>query len=228
VGCFPANAVVRSSEGSSLLLSNVALGDSLQTVAADGTLGARPVHFWGHKDAAAVSMFFSVETASGHTLTLTGDHLLPVATTPTTPWEGRTFKRAQNIVVGDHIWVMKRGNISVTSVQQTTKHVGEGLYNPYTEHGTTVVNDVVVSDHSQWVLDGFIGDDYVWLAPILYAPLLQTVLAKVYSATPQLIEAISECFHATAAAGTSFSDAVCALQAIGRQTRLYLSEVLMY
>jgi hypothetical protein len=73
---------------------------------------------------------------------------------------------------------------------------------------------VVASDHSAWLLDGFIADRLAWLSPILYAPLLQTTLSTAYTWAPKLVEAVSECFYVTEAAGTSLEDSWCAVRKV--------------
>ena len=84
-----------------------------------------------------------------------------------------------------------------------SKYTAQGLFNPYSEDGATLVNNIVTSDHSSWVLDFFVSDDNAHILPTLYSPLLQTALAYLYAAAPTLVESISECFYSSQAAGNS-------------------------
>jgi len=212
-GCFSADSTVRSAAGTPQPLLSLSLGDSVSTVTPEGRIETNQVHFFGHKDPSSLTVFFRVATASGHALSLTGDHLLPTALSPDTLWRDRTFKRARTVGPGDYIWVVQPGGaVALSAVQRVHSHMAVGLFNPYTESGATIVDDVVTSDHSAWLLDPLISDKYAWLAPILYAPLLQTGLAAVYKVSPGLVKAISECFYVTAAAGTSVADSLCAVQ----------------
>ena len=116
---------------------------------------------------------------------MTGDHLVPTAPNPFTPWDQRIFKRAYNVDSSDFVWVLledsANGTIGLSQIARTSAFKSQGLYNPYSENGHTIVNNVVASDHSAWVLDPLISDTNAHIAPVLYAPLLQNLLSKVCS-----------------------------------------------
>ena len=141
------------------------------------------VEMWPCQDSASTSVFYTLRTESGHALSLTGDHLVPTAPNSSTQWGQRIFKRAYNVDSSDLIWVLlednANGTIVLSRVVRSSAFKSRGLYNPYSENGHTIVNNVVASDHSGWMLDGFISDENAHIAPALYAPLLQNLLSKV-------------------------------------------------
>ena len=85
----------------------------------------------------------------------------------------------------DFVWVLledsANGTIGLSQIARTSAFKSQGLYNPYSENGHTIVNNVVASDHSAWVLDSLISDKNAHIAAALYAPLLQNLLSKVCS-----------------------------------------------
>jgi len=213
-GCFPADAIV-SVNNKGLPLSSLQLGMDVSTVSASGKIESTPVHFFGHKDHGALASFTRLVTHSGHSLSLTSDHLLPVAPAPGTPWANRIFKRSSSVKEGDYVWVNHEGSLELSEITGISSYTSRGLFNPYSKNGATLVNDVVASDHSAWILDPFISDINAQYAPAIYAPLLQTTLAYLYATAPTFVEAISECFYISEAAGTAWEDFVCAVSTTG-------------
>jgi len=217
-GCFPAHSTVLS-HGQPVLISSLQLGSPVLSVAADGSLHETSVHFFGHKDSASISLFYTLHTESGHALSLTGDHLVPTAPDPFTPWDQRIFKRAHTVGSSDFVWVLleggANGTIGLSQIARTSAFRSQGLYNPYSENGHTIVNNVVASDHSAWVLDSLISDKNAHIAAALYAPLLQNLLSKAYRVAPELVESINECYYVAKSAGASMQDAVCTIRKMG-------------
>nr|PNR26589.1 hypothetical protein PHYPA_030070 [Physcomitrium patens] len=73
------------------------------------------------------------------------------------PWSEITYKRAQDVRVGDMMWAQASTHAAelspylVTDISTVEK---QGLYNPFTLGGTIIVNGVAASAHSEWFLDG--------------------------------------------------------------------------
>lgn len=95
-----------------------------------------------------------------------GGHYIPVSPSgPHEPWSSAVMKRAQDIKVGDWLWVHDAFTNETISGQVgfdllvLSRVVGisikpkRGLYNPYTLSGTIIVNGVVASAYSDWFLD---------------------------------------------------------------------------
>ena len=120
------------------------LGDAVL----DGTGGASPVYFFSHADAAVAARFVRLElAASGDVLTLSPDHYVPVDGVPT---------YAKDVRVGDAVARWTGAGFEADVVAGATNVVAEGLYNPYTLSGTIVVDGVLASCHSSWILDGLV------------------------------------------------------------------------
>jgi len=231
-GCFPASSLVHAG-ASWKPISSLELGANMSTIRADGLIEPQPVHFFGHKDAITHSVFFQVSTESGHSISLTGDHLLPIATDNSTLWHGRTFKRAQTVAVGEYLWVSaSNGTLRLSKVSSISTFVGQGMYNPYSLNGATLVDGVAASDHSHWIFDFLISDNNANILPALYGPLLQKGLSRLYKAAPMLVESINKCYYVTAAAGTSMEDGICTLNKVAiwvkGATSEFLSRALSY
>ena len=151
--CFPADATV-SLAGASKPMRDLQLGDAVL----DGAGGFSPVYFFSHADAAVAAPFVRLELAtSGATLTLSPDHYVDVRGAPV---------YAKDVRVGDALARWTGARFEADVVANATNVVAEGLYNPYTLSGTIVVDGVLASCHSSWILDGLV-------APRVAAPAYQ-------------------------------------------------------
>lgn len=104
-------------------------------------------------------------------------------------------------------------------------HLARGLFNPYSVNGATIVDDVVTSDHSAWILDPVIPDSHAGVTAELYGPLLQTVLGALYSWDPGLVRSISECYYANKEVGTSTEDVACTAKKLWAWTTVAVATV---
>lgn len=66
------------------------------------------------------------------------------------------MKHAKDVLTGDTIWVMRSILAEAYTVSQVETVSKQGLWAPYTRQGTIVVNGVVASVHSEWILDGLL------------------------------------------------------------------------
>ena len=64
---------------------------------------------------------------------------------------------AKDVAVGDALGYVDGGAAKSGAVVSTTRVLKRGLYNPYTLSGTIVVDGVVASCHSSWILDGLLS-----------------------------------------------------------------------
>ena len=89
---------------------------------------------------------------------------------------GKTYKRAEDVVEGDKMWVAGEFAGALFVVAEISKVTKQGLYNPYTMGGNIVVNGVVASAHSDWFLDDlFQSLNLVHLLPAVYQAVLTPV-----------------------------------------------------
>ena len=138
-----------------------------------------PVYFFGHADPHATATFVALRLAGGAVLTLSPTHYVPVGA-------ARREVYAIDVVLGDVLWVVDdaaaaRGEIAaddggddggdygvsprrarpalrpaaVVAVELVERR---GLFNPYVAGGGAIVVDgVLASCHSEWVLDAPLG-----------------------------------------------------------------------
>ena len=105
--------------------------------------------------------------ADGSALTLSPDHFVPAVPAGRAPaWRNHAMMRAREVQRGMHLFVAAApaaggaaaagaAAAAVGSAVVGVEVVEErGLYNPYTLGGMVVVDSVVASSHSAWVLDG--------------------------------------------------------------------------
>ena len=161
-GCFPGAATVRLQGGAKKAVSALKVGDKVLAVGADGALAYEDVYFFGHRDGASEAEFVRLELKGGASLELTPDHFVPVL--PAGASGGGGFKRARmayarDVKAGDLLLVApRRGDAGAAPEAAAVARVRsvrrKGLFNPYTMGGAIVVDGVVASAHSGWLIDG--------------------------------------------------------------------------
>lgn len=66
------------------------------------------------------------------------------------------MKQARAVVPGDTVWAVQSSKATAYRVVRVEAVSKQGLWAPYTRHGTIVVNGVVASVHSDWILDSLL------------------------------------------------------------------------
>lgn len=89
---------------------------------------------------------------STRSIEITGKHFLPTSSSGES-WSGRVQTRAEDVRVGDFVWVEEGRELEAWRV--VSKHTvrQQGLWAPYTASGTIIVGGVAASVHSDWYLD---------------------------------------------------------------------------
>lgn len=159
--CFPGDVSVMLADGSQIAMHKLRVGDFVRV--SEGQ-SAR-VYGFSHWDPTASAHFITLRTESGHTLTATLDHYIPVITQSSRGQQ--VMSRMRHIVPGDHITLLlpRSGSRSspaevtldaedtsgvrysrskVVAVEQRYRR-GAGLFNPQTSHGSLVVNRVLAT-----------------------------------------------------------------------------------
>jgi hypothetical protein len=161
-GCFPGSATVVVEGKGRVALRDVGVGDRVLSVSRDGKRASfEDVYFFAHKLAApAASEFVRLETDGGASLELTLKHLIPVLAgkgeEEEAPLPAATYKRAQDVRAGDRVLLLSSETTPTVAHITATSSVSraDGLYAPLTTGGGHVVVDgVVASVHSDWILD---------------------------------------------------------------------------
>jgi len=139
---------------------DVVVGDRLQVVEANGSLGYEDVYLLTHKDATIASRYLEIGLASGQSLTLSPRHFIPVAPGGQGSWESHVLKGADEVKAGDVVWhAQADGTMAPAEVTTVSSRTEVGAFNPLTLSGTIVVDGVVASAHSNWFLDGIVAAD---------------------------------------------------------------------
>jgi len=155
--CFPADASVETTSGLKLM-SDLRVGDRVRSVDGAGKPIFDDVYFFGHADKSQSNVFVSLQlSGSDASLQLSQKHFLPTCPKQGEPcdWSDHMHAYAQEIQAGDYVWIATDGETKLRSVLSTSLVMKDGLYNPYTLSGKIVVNGVIASAHSDWVLDAW-------------------------------------------------------------------------
>ena len=162
--------------GQTRAMFELAVGDRVLAVdPATGQHSYQDVYFFGHQEAATIATFVRLSLADGSTLTLTADHFVSaVPAGRAASWQNHVMMRAKDIRRGMHLFVAAAhwqqrdpataaggeaagnggdGTPPAAAVLNVELVEERGLYNPYTLGGMIVVDGVIASSHSAWVMD---------------------------------------------------------------------------
>jgi len=170
--CFPGDAMVSTPKGSKMM-RDLRVGDAVLTMDADGRTVYEDVYMFGHAQSSVNERFvqFGFGTEEPLKLEISEDHFLPTCAVQSQPcaWEERVHKYARHVQTGDYVWAAPDSNQpNLVRIMSVAYVVNEGLYNPYTLSGNIVVNGVVASSHSSWVLDPLTPKSLVQYLPSMY------------------------------------------------------------
>jgi hedgehog len=154
-------------------MKDLAIGDEVQVVWPDGSLGFEDIYLFTHKDSQEITRYLRIKLESDQSLTLSPRHFVPVQGSRSERWANHSLKAADEIKVGELIWNRtETGVIRLAAVAAIEEVKEAGVFNPLTFSGTIVVDGVAASVHSDWFLDGLVSvsvQDRVYQA--LFAPL---------------------------------------------------------
>ncbi|GBF92408.1 hypothetical protein Rsub_05610 [Raphidocelis subcapitata] len=151
-GCFPGSARVALASGKTKAMRHLAVGDSVLVARPDGSLAFEDVYFFDHELDGGAHSFRRIELDTGAALELTSGHFVPVGEALATA----RMTRARDVAAGMRVLVARPGGAApeaatVAAVSEVTR---AGVFAPVTASGTVVVNGVVASAYSDWILDG--------------------------------------------------------------------------
>ena len=136
------------------------LGDKVLT--SSGTF--EPIYFFGHADAdLVIATYVKVALGRGSTITLSQDHFAVV-------YQAGVAKAvyAKHVQIGDTMKYWDGAQFQFDQVSAVRIVVDQGAFNPYTLGGDIVVDGVVASCHSSWVLDKFTPSSLFSYLPAMY------------------------------------------------------------
>lgn len=150
-------------------MQHLRVGDRVLTVGPGGSMLFEDVYFFGHADPSTTELFVGLRFGTD-VLHLSSDHFVPVCRSGASPcrWLERVEVYAQDVQVGDSIWIRSSTGLSTSKVTDIlTSHLS-GLFNPYTITGNIVVDGVVASCHSSWILDSLVPKGFQPWLPAVY------------------------------------------------------------
>ncbi|XP_067655473.1 sonic hedgehog protein-like [Haliotis asinina] len=165
--CFPGDVTLTLQDGTDISMKNLRAGHKVKTVA-NGQVIFTEVKTFLKRQPAKSAIYLTISTESGPSLSLSGRHLVFVATSNNT---GNMLPRfALTVKPGDYLF--SKGNCGqplcpalVTDVEPVVK---EGVYVPLTDEGTVLVNGVFASCYSS--IDHHIA--HAFTAPFRWFPWL--------------------------------------------------------
>lgn len=145
--CFPAAATALRRDGRRVPVGELAVGDSVQVVEEDGSLGWSQVYLFPHFIQQGGFSFVRLTTAAGSLITLSADHYAYVSPSAEAPFSQRRAVAAGDVARGDLLWAASGGGgaMTVQPVADVTSVVAQGLVNPFTMRGNIVVDGVAAS-----------------------------------------------------------------------------------
>lgn len=143
--CFPASSVVQMETGSKRM-EELSVGDRVLTVDGSGKMTYSPVYMFGHAERDTIAEYVNVQTEAG-VMKLSPLHFIPT--------NGFNYKYARDLQVGETVlqYAEKTGQFVSAEVTKLSQSFESGVYNPHTLNGKIVVDGVVASCYSNWVLD---------------------------------------------------------------------------
>jgi hypothetical protein len=134
--CFPSSATVTLPDGTTSRVDSLRAGDTIVAATSDGTLITDKVSSLSIAEPDAEAVFVTLSTDSGHELTLTPEHHLPVGASCCS-----NLKKAKAVDVGELVWTAG----AVTTVTKKGLVIDQGLHSPVLINGGFPVIDGVVT-----------------------------------------------------------------------------------
>ena len=169
--CFPADSLVETPSGK-VRMQELRAGDRALAVDPEGFPFFDEIYFFGHADGSAVSFFlsFTVHVEDWEfQLDMSPDHfLLKCPGEASCVWSDAEAIYASKVDIGAYVWTARGESLQQGQIVSITASAKTGLYNPYSLKGTIVVNGVVASVHSSWVLDAYMPEHLAKYLPSIY------------------------------------------------------------
>jgi len=184
-GCFPATAAVRTPMGIRQM-SELKVGDCVASKLPDGSIEpCDRIYMFGHAEH-KIAPYRVLHLSTGKTISLSANHYIHTARSSSTPFSECTLKHGADVVKGDWLWEVD----GMSQVTKTTQGRMVGLYNPYTESGNIIVNDVVASSHSEWFLDTQVSTTLHQYLPAVYQAVLAPNRLLFWATGPKAAESL--------------------------------------
>ncbi|CAF3480748.1 unnamed protein product [Rotaria sp. Silwood1] len=138
--CFSDDMLVTLTTGQRIPIGKLRAGDKLLTIDGSKIITSEMVMMLD-KHASIEGIFYTITTMSGHNISLTDVHLIPIITV-----DGLlNYVPVRDIKKGDILYVVSNGTLIQSPVINVKLEVKVGYFSPLTTAGTLLVNDILVS-----------------------------------------------------------------------------------
>lgn len=131
--CFPASATVTLGDGESRRMDELKIGDEVLVCSGEYS----PVFMFTHKFDVGMYSFVRFILIDDSDLLVTAGHFVYI---------NGALKDAQSANVGDTVEKANGDSVAIKTIEIVQEN---GLYNPQTEHGDIIVNDIRVSTYTE-------------------------------------------------------------------------------
>jgi len=167
-------------------MSELKVGDCVASKLPDGSIEpCDRIYMFGHAEH-KIAPYRVLHLSTGKTISLSANHYIHTARSSSTPFSECTLKHGADVVKGDWLWEVD----GMSQVTKTTQGRMVGLYNPYTESGNIIVNDVVASSHSEWFLDTQVSTTLHQYLPAVYQAVLAPNRLLFWATGPKAAESL--------------------------------------
>ncbi|CAM4760304.1 unnamed protein product [Rotaria magnacalcarata] len=140
VGCFSGDSLAMLANGERKQIGNLKIGDEILAVNQLKIVSSEMIIMLD-KEKSRQAKFYTFLTDSGHQISLTGLHLIPINSSD----EKIDYIPAKEIKLGDRFYVVVNGQLKHSSVINISIEFKTGYFAPLTMTGTLLVNDVFAS-----------------------------------------------------------------------------------
>ena len=184
-GCFPGYSQAYLSNGRSISMLDVRVGDQIAVVNDNGALDFSDVVMIVHRKLNTSTLFYVIETDDGSTIKLTPQHLIYVSDTEADFTDSKAVY-ASEVRTNQFIYVTAqnhdREGVRPRKVVGVSQKWGRTAVAPVTRQGSLIVDGVAVSSYA------VIQDE--WMAHVAFAPVrwytsVRHALGKVDTDTGQ-------------------------------------------
>ncbi|CAF1329971.1 unnamed protein product, partial [Adineta steineri] len=139
--CFSMDETVTMADNSSRFLRDIQAGDQIWTMSYDGTqVYLSEAMMIPHMEPNLTVLFYTVETMTGHRLSLSAQHYIRV--------QHFDYLPAEQLTANHSLYVfMKDGTIQSTRIRIINQERKTGVYNLITLDGSLLVNDIAASSY---------------------------------------------------------------------------------
>ncbi|CAF3769700.1 unnamed protein product [Rotaria magnacalcarata] len=140
IHCFSGDSSIRLSNGENKNISYLKSGDEILTIDQSKIVSTEMIMMLDKQISTEV-VFYKLITKSGHEISLTEYHLIPILNSN----QNQIYLFAKQIQIGDFLYVVSNDLLNYSPVINITVEIKKGYYAPLTIKGTLLVNDVLAS-----------------------------------------------------------------------------------